>query len=154
MQLYPHLHKHMDDFSSTWLFTVYLSALCLPSPAHLQISSCRWSTCYFPLQVFEWEDAERHDRFLRGWRLLWIFKDRCTHWWMSQSLFAGIRVRCSGQMGHYHRGPPPINQSITHPVSFSRPFLIFLSSPRCRGRQINTLDDICTWLSGGATYCG
>lgn len=47
---------------------------------------------------------------------------------MSQRPFAGIRVRCSGQMRHYHRKPPPFNQSVTQPwhssFSFSHPSFI------------------------------
>lgn len=43
-----------------------------------------------------------------------------------QACVVGIRVRCSGQMGHYH-SQAPYNQGATHPFSIP-PFFICLGT--------------------------
>lgn len=69
---------------------------------------------------------------------------------MSRRPLAGIRVRCSEQMLHFDRSPPPFNQNVTHPrlssFSFSHPSFISLSSPRWR-RGHDDEDDALTIMS-------
>lgn len=56
---------------------------------------------------------------------------------MPQRPFAGIRVRCSGQMGHYHRNPPPF---------LIRASLILFRSPDFHAPLLTSLDKLIRWM--------
>lgn len=88
------------------------------------ISSCRWSTCSsFPrclnsAPLTDLADSSR-DEGCYGYPKTDAHSDRCP-----AACVVGIRVRCSGQMGHYHSRAPS-NQGATHP--FSVPLSSFVS---------------------------